>query len=73
MQEYANLKKRVSDSSSSENTTQEIATETSVKSSKKATSEVSRFSNFFQKLVCSNTNLADDESEVMVIPKSGPK
>jgi SMC interacting uncharacterized protein involved in chromosome segregation len=73
MQKSTNLKKRVSDNSSSENTTKEIPTATSVKSSKKTISEVSRFSNIFQKLVCSNTNLADDESEVVVIPKSGPK
>ncbi|MCH9636836.1 hypothetical protein A1D18_04725 [Candidatus Rickettsiella isopodorum] len=73
MQEPTHLKKRISGNVNSENTTQEIAQETSAKASKKTTSnERSRFY-IFQKLVCSNSPLVDDESEVMVIPKSRPK
>lgn len=73
MHKSTNPNKRVSDNSSSEKATKETAA-ISVNSSKKATSnEGSRFSNFFQKLACSSTNLADDKSEVIVIPKSGSK
>lgn len=74
MEGSTGLKKRVSDDSSSESTTKEKSTEISAKSSKKATSnERSRLFTIFQKLVCSKTNLPDDESEVMVIPASGSK
>lgn len=73
MQESTHLKKRISGNVNSENTTQEIAQETSAKASKKATSNEKSCFYIFQKLVCSSSPLVDDESEVMVIPKSRPK
>jgi hypothetical protein len=70
MQKPNELKKRVSDNPSCENNTKKISTETSTQSSKNATSnEGNCFSNFFQKLACSRNNFADDESEVVIIPK----
>lgn len=73
MQKSTEPNKRISGNSSSENTNK-ISTETSANSSKIATSsEGSSFSNIFKKLVCSSSNLADDESEVMRVQKSRPK
>ena len=74
MQKSTDLNKRVSDKSSSEKTIEQLPTETSSNSSEKTTSnEKKGFFNIFQKLGCSNTNLADDESEVFKVPKFGPK
>lgn len=74
MQKSTELNKRVSDKSSSENTIQKLPTETSSNSSEKTTSnEKKGFFSLFQKLGCSNTNLADDKSEVFKVPKFGPK
>ncbi|WP_339050038.1 hypothetical protein [Rickettsiella endosymbiont of Xylota segnis] len=74
MQKSTDLNKRASDKSSSENTIPKLPTETSSNSSEKTNSnEKKGFFNFFQKLGCSNTNLADDKSEVFKVPKFEPK
>lgn len=73
MQKSTDMNKRVSDKSNSENTIQKLPTETSSNSSEKTSNEKKGFFNLFQKLGCSNTNLADDESEVFKVPKFGPK
>lgn len=74
MQKSIDLYKKVSDKTSSENTIQKLPIETSSNPSEKTTSnEKKGFFNLFQKLGCSNTNLADDKSEVFKVPKFGPK
>lgn len=73
MQKSTDLNKRASHKPNSENTVQKLPTELSSESSKKTIYEKSGFFNLFKKLGCTNTNLADDESESMVISKSEPK
>ncbi|MFZ0219793.1 MAG: hypothetical protein WAL30_06275 [Candidatus Aquirickettsiella sp.] len=74
MEKSTNLEKRILDNSSSENTTQKLSTETSVKSFKKSTpTQGNFFFGIFQKLSCSYQRLQDDEGERILISKSTPK
>lgn len=73
MQKSTKPNKMISGNSSSENTNK-ISTETSANSSKIAPSNKGNsLFNIFKKLKCSSPNLADDESEIMLVQKSRPK